>query len=161
MNAQRKSSLPTTPSTSPVIRRYGSPYALVNPGSRAENVLALVEQVIHAPLPENYREIDDIVRKSEGDPRRAAALGRARQRLAVRVDDAAQMPTLASLRLRAGLSQAKLVELLGNSQSSYSLVESGRRTDILMSTFEKLVEILRVSRDELAVALKNTHSQTS
>ncbi len=161
MNAQSKSSLPTTPSTSPVIKRYGSPWALVNPGSRAENVLAIVERVVHAPLPAGYREIDDVVRKSESNPRRAAVLARARQRLANRVEVAAQKPTLASLRLKAGLSQAKVAELLGNSQSSYSLIESGRRADILLSTFERLIQILHVSRDKLAAALKNGQERTS
>jgi DNA-binding XRE family transcriptional regulator len=160
MNARNKSSPPTTPSTFPVIKRYGSPYALVNPGSRAENVIEIVERVVHAPLPAGYREIDDVVRKSESNPHRAAVLARARQRLANQVEDAAKKPTLASLRLKAGLSQAKVAELLGNSQSSYSLIESGRRADILHSTFEKLIPILHVSRDELATALKESQEKT-
>ena len=53
-----------------------------------------------------------------------------------------------------------LAELLGNSQSSYSLIESGRRADILHSTFEKLIQILHVTRDELAAALKNNQERT-
>lgn len=160
MSAQKKSSLPTTLSTSPVIKRYGSPFALVNPGTRAENVLAIVERVVHAPLPATYQEIDEVVAAHEQDARRAAALARARQRLSAQIETAAQKPTLASLRLKAGLSQAALAKLLGNSQSSYSLIESGRR-DILLSTFEKLTEILNVSRDELAAALKNTTEKKS
>lgn len=159
MNAQSKSSPPTTPSIFPVIKRYGSPYALVNPGSKADNVLSIVERVVHAPLPVGYREIDDIVRARESNPRHAAALARARQRLATHVEDVAQKPTVASLRLKAGLSQAKVAELLGNSQSSYSLIESGRRADILHSTFEKLVVIFQVSRDKLADALDNTQEK--
>lgn len=157
MNAQKKSSLPTTHSTSPVIKRYGSPYALVNPGTSAENVLAIVERVVHAPLPAGYREIDDIVRTRENNPRHSAALARARQRLAMHIDEA-QKTTLASLRLKAGLSQARIAELLGNSQSGYSLIESGRR-DILYSTFEKLIALLHVSRDELAGAIANSQEQ--
>jgi DNA-binding XRE family transcriptional regulator len=160
MNDQGKSSLPTTSSTFPIIKRYGTPYALVNPGSRAENVLAIVEHVVHAPLPAEYREIDDVVRKNESNPRRAVALARARQRLAKQVEDVAQKSTLASLRLKAGLSQSKVAELLGNSQSGYSLIESGRRADIFLSTFEKLIQILHISRDDLATALKNTQEKT-
>ena len=136
MTVQNKSSLPTTPSPFPVIKRYGSPYALVNPETRAENVIVIVERVVHAPLPSGYREIDDLVRTRENNPRYASALVRARQRLATQVEDAAQKTTVASLRLKAGFSQAKVAELLGNSQSSYSLIESGRRADILHSTFE-------------------------
>ena len=161
MNAQNKSSLPTTPSTSPVISRVVYPFNVVNPGSRADNVLAIVASVVHAPLPNGYREIDDIVRTRENNASHASALARARQRLAKHVEDVAQNTTVASLRLKAGLSQAKIAELLGNSQSSYSLIESGRRTDILFSTFEKLATILHVSRDELALALKSTQEKAS
>ena len=159
MNAHSKSSQLTTTSTSPVIKRYGSPYALVNPGSKADNVLSIVENIVHAPLPVGYREIDDIVRAHESNPRHAAALARARQRLATHIEDVTQKPTVASLRMKAGLSQAKVAELLGNSQSSYSLIESGRRTDILRSTFEKLIVIFQVSRDKLADALDNTQKK--
>ena len=161
MNVQNKSSLPTTPSTFPVIKRYGSPYALINPETRAENVVVIVECVVHAPLPSDYREIDDLVRTRESNPRYASALVRARQRLATQVEDEAQKTSVASLRLKAGFSQAKVAELLGNSQSSYSLIESGRRADILHSTFEKLIDIFQVSRDELAAALKNTQEKAS
>jgi DNA-binding XRE family transcriptional regulator len=161
MNAQNKSSLPTTSSTSPAIKRYVYPYDVVNPGTRAENVLAIVERVIHAPLPAGYREIDDVVRARENNPRHASALARARQRLATQVEEVTQKTTVASLRLKAGMSQAKVAELLGNSQSSYSLIESGRRADIFLSTFEKLTDIFQVSRDELAASLKNTQEKAS
>lgn len=124
-------------------------------------MLAIVERVIHAPLPACYTEVDDVVRDSEADSRRAAALVRARQRLAVQLTEAESKTTLSTLRLRAGLSQAKVAELLGNSQSSYSMIESGRRGDVLHSTFEKLVEIFGVSRDELADALKNIQESRS
>lgn len=156
MIVQNKSSLPTTPSTSPVTRRFVYAYGVVNPGSKAENVLSIVERVVHAPLPAGYTEIDDIVSARENNPRRTSALSRARQRLAIHVKDEAQNPTIASLRLSVGFSQAKVAELLGNSQSSYSLIESGRRADILFSTFEKLSSIFQVSRDTLASALENS-----
>ena len=160
MNVQNKSSPLTTPSTSPVTKRNVFPFNVVNPGSRADNVLVIVASVVHAQLPPGYREIDDIVRTRESNTSHASALARARQRLAAHVEDDAQMTTVASLRLKAGLSQARIAELLGNSQSSYSLIESGRR-DILHSTFEKLAAILLVSRDELAAALKNTQQKAS
>jgi DNA-binding XRE family transcriptional regulator len=158
MIVQNKSSQLTTPSTSPVIKRLVFPFDQVNPGSKTNNVLAIVDSIVYAPLPDGYREINDVISTHERDVGRAAALARARQRLSERVD-AAQKPTVAVLRLKAGLSQAKIAELLGNSQSSYSLIESGRR-DILHSTFEKLTEILHVSRDELAMAIKNTQERS-
>lgn len=161
MNAQNRSSQPTTRSTSPVIRVDVGPYSAVNPASDAPNVTAITQHVVHAPLPAGFTEIDDIIRESESDPQRAAALARARQRLAAQLESSPPRPTVAYLRLRAGLSQSKIAELLGNSQSSYSLIESGKRADIYFTTFEKLVQILSVSRDELAAALKNTQDKLS
>ena len=119
----------------------------MNPGSKAENVLAIVDQVIHAAVPAGYRELDDVIRESESIPRRAAALARARVRLAAQVENVDQKATIASMRLKSGLSQARVAELLGNSQSGYSLIESGKRGDVLLSTFERLVEIFGVTRD--------------
>jgi len=161
MNAQNKSSQPTTPSTSPVVRIVVGPYSAVNPESDAQNVIAIIQHVVHAPLPAGYTEIDDLIRESESDPQHAAALARARQRLAAQLESSPPRPTIAYLRLKAGLSQAKVAELLGNSQSSYSLIESGKRSEIYLATFEKLVQIFGVSRDELAAALKNTQDRTS
>lgn len=131
----------------------------MNPGSKAENVLAIVEQVIHAPVPAGYRELGDVIRDRESNPRRAAALARARVRLAAQVAEVDQKETIASLRLKAGLSQAKVAELLGNSQSGYSMIESGKRGDILLSTFERLVDVFGVTRDGLATAIKNTQEK--
>lgn len=159
--AHNKSSLPTTPSTFPVIKRYGTPYALVNPGSKAENVLAIVDQVMHAVVPAGYRELDDVIRDSESNPRRAAARARARLRLAAQVANVDRKATIASMRLKSGLSQAKVAELLGNSQSGYSMIESGKRGDVLLSTFERLVEIFGVTREELAEAIKNSQEKIS
>jgi DNA-binding transcriptional regulator YiaG len=122
-------------------------------------VIAIVEQVIHAPIPAGYTEIGEVVQKSEANPRRAEALARARKRLASQFEETEQKITLSSLRLRSGLSQAQVADLLGNSQSSYSMIESGKRSDIFHSTFERLVEIFGVSRDQLAEAFKNTQEK--
>jgi len=161
MNALSKSLLPTTPSTSPETKRFVVPFALVNPETKAENVYAFVDQVVHAPIPAGYREIDEVIRDREANPRRAAALERARQRLAEKASGEAQSVTLAQLRLRKGMSQSKVAELLGNSQSSYSLIESGRRPDILRSTFKRLAEIFDVSLAELDEAIENTAERQS
>ena len=123
--------------------------------------MAIVQQVVHAPLPTGYREIDDIIRGSENDPRRAVALAQARKRIAEKIEAQVTGHSIATLRLKRGLSQSKVAEMLGNSQSSYSLIESGRRADMLHSTFEKLADILQVSRDELAGAIQNTQVKLS
>lgn len=159
MNAQKKSSLLTTPSTSPVVKRVATPYSEVNPESSAQNVVVIEDRVFHAPLHQDFTEIDDVIGEGERDARRSATLARARQRLAKQLETQPLRATLAYLRLKAGMSQSKVAESLGNSQSSYSLIESGRR-EIMFATFEKLVEILQVSRDELANAIKNSREKT-
>lgn len=154
MNGLQKFSLPTTSSKSHVFEIRSLEYDVVVPKSGEGNVIAMYGSHVHAPLPPGYRELSDMTQDHEKIPKRAAALARARQRLAARVFDQ-QTVTLASLRLQAGLSQAKLADLLGNSQPSYSLIESGKR-EIMHATFERLHEILNVSRDTLAEALRNS-----
>ena len=109
------------------------------------------------PLSQGFKEIGEIVNSFEHDTSRAEMLAKARKRFAQTCNDVGMPLTIASLRLRSGLSQTKVALLLGNSQSSYSLIEAGQR-EMLYKTFEKLVDIFQVSRDELAQAIKNTKS---
>lgn len=109
------------------------------------------------PLSQGFKESGEIVNSFEHDPSRAEMLAKARKRFAQTCNDVGMPLTIASLRLRSGLSQTKVALLLGNSQSSYSLIEAGQR-EMLYKTFEKLVDIFQVSRDELAQAIKNTKS---
>jgi ribosome-binding protein aMBF1 (putative translation factor) len=112
---------------------------------------------VHAPLPAGYVEIDDVIKRSEVNPRRAAALVRARARLAEQMDASGPV-TLASLRLRSGLSQAALADRIKNSQPSYSKIEAGK-SDVHFSTMEKLSEALGVGIEEIARAIKETKGQ--
>jgi DNA-binding XRE family transcriptional regulator len=105
-----------------------------------------------------FKALEDVVKKHEAIPSRAEALARARQKIAMQLTSDEKPTTLAELRLRAGYSQSKLALAIGNSQPSYSLIEMGRH-DIMFTTFEKLVNILGVTRDELAQAVKNTKQQ--
>jgi len=159
MNVQKKSLPHTKTSVYPVTKRFGSPYFEINPGTEANNVIFISERVISEPLPQGYTEIDEVIAKSENNPRRAAALSRARERLAVRLNESGAPVTLASLRLRAGLSQSKVASLIGNSQSSYSLIESGQRGDIFLSTSKKLASLYGVSLDEIDQALENSKQE--
>lgn len=159
MNAQKKSLPHTRTSAYPVTRRFGFPYSEVNPGTEATNVMVIVDRVIYAPLPHGFTEIDDVVAKSENNPRRAAALARARGRIAEKLNESGAPVTLASLRLRAGLSQSKVASSIGNSQSSYSLIESGQRGDIFLSTTKKLATLFGVSLDEIDQAIENSKQE--
>ena len=160
MSALKKSLLQTKTSAYPVNKRFGFPHSEINPSTEASNVMFIVDSVISEYLPSAYTEIDDVIAKSERNPQRAAALARARGRMAEKLNESGAPVTLASLRLRAGLSQAKVASLIGNSQSSYSLIESGQRGDIFLSTSKKLASLFGVSLDEIDAAIENSKQRT-
>ncbi len=152
----RKSLLHTTTSAYPVTRRFGFPNSEVNPGTESSNLIFIVGVVISEHLPSAFTEIVDVIAKSKSIPRRAAALARARGRVAAKLNESRAPVTLASLRLRAGLSQAKVASLIGKSQSSYSFIESGLRGDIFLSTSKRLASLFGVSLDEIDEAIENS-----
>ena len=160
MNALKKSLLQTKTSAYPVNKRFGFPHSEINPSTEVSNVMFIVDCVISEYLPSAYTEIDDVIAKSERNPQRAAALARARGRMAAKLNESGAPVTLASLRLRAGLSQATVASLIGNSQSSYSLIESGQRGDIFLSTSKKLASLFGVSLDEIDAAIENSKQRT-
>lgn len=147
-------SLPlTATSTSPEFKRY-----ITQSPKSSGKVITIESAYVHSPLPSGYKEIDSLIQEREQNSTRAAALARARSRMADKLKSDGDV-NLSILRLRAGLSQHSLAEKIGNSQPSYSKIEAGR-TEIMFSTFEKLVEVLAVSRDELSLALKNTQKES-
>ena len=160
MSTLKKSLLQTKTSAYPVNKRFGFPHSEINPSTEASNVIVIVDCVISEYLPSAYTEIDDVIAKSERNPHRAAALARARGRMEEKLKESGAPVTLASLRLRAGLSQAKVASLIGNSQSSYSLIESGQRGDIFLSTSKKLASLFGVSLDEIDAAIENSKQRT-
>lgn len=117
-------------------------------------MITIEHHVVHAPLPAGYTEIEAVIGSREADSRRAAALTRARQRLAEQLANNGPL-TLAALRLRCGFSQATLAAKIGNSQPSYSKIESGS-VDVLLSTMEKLAHSLGVGIDQVAIAICNS-----
>jgi hypothetical protein len=59
----------------------------------------IVDSVISEHLPHAYTEIDDVITKSERNPKRAAALARARGRIAAKLNESGAPVSLAYLRL--------------------------------------------------------------
>lgn len=155
MKFQSESLSLTTPSTSPVTRTVIG--KLSSPTSGAAEIYSIEQHVVHAPLPAGYTEIDDVIASRNSNPRRAAALARARERLANQLD-ATGPTTLATLRLRCGFSQAALADMIGNSQPSYSKIEGGK-SDPQFTTLEKLAEALGISLEEVVRAFKTTREQ--
>lgn len=102
------------------------------------------------------KSVTELAAKYEADPRKAAALARAREKLADRLGRArgeATAATLAQLRLQKGLSQTRLAEILGLKQPYVARVERGEE-NLTMSTMENFAAALGVAPPEfLAAAL--------
>ena len=109
---------------------------------------------------DEFQSLDQVISYYASSSKHAKALANARKRVAHSMRKSDMPITIAMLRMQQGLSQSQVATLLGNSQSSYSLIESGQR-DMLHKTFEKLITILRVSRDELAKAIEQTKQLTN
>ena len=99
MNALRKSLLQTKTSAYPVNKRFGFTHSEINPSTDTSNVMFIVDSVIYEHLHRAYTEIDDVIAKSERNPKRAAALARARGRIAAKLNESGPPVTLDSLRL--------------------------------------------------------------
>lgn len=121
-------------------------------------VFYLEAKCIFADLPDDFIDIDEFITAESRDISVASQLIEARKSMGELL--AKTHITLAQLRLSAGLSQSDLAEKLGNSQSGYSMIESGKR-EPSFRTQEKLVSILGVSRDLLAQAINNTLEKVS
>ena len=148
---QNESSLLTRTSVSPEFKRFFTN----TPGpTSGGDVIRIESSFVHAPLPEQYKEIEEVIANQQRNSKRVAALARARQRLSEKAIVDGKV-TLTSLRLQAGLSQAALAEKIGNSQPSYSKIESGK-TEAMFSTYEALISALGVTRDMLTESLNNT-----
>jgi ribosome-binding protein aMBF1 (putative translation factor) len=98
--------------------------------------------------------IAEFIKQREKNPAKAAALARARERLAARIGDSAQF-SLTTLRLSKGISQSKLAELLDTQQPYIARLEKGD-VDVMFSTIEKLAKALNVSIGEVAEAVRAT-----
>lgn len=113
--------------------------------------------VVHPPQPAAFRSIEDRAAELEHNPKRAAALAKARQRLAKTVHPDAP---LAALRMSRGLSQRALAERLGTSQSRLSRIEAGL-DDPRLSTVRKLADALVVDINTIEQAILARREMTS
>jgi ribosome-binding protein aMBF1 (putative translation factor) len=81
--------------------------------------------VVHPPQRPGWRAMSERIAELDHDPRRAKALAEARRKMA---EELYPSHSLASLRLKKGLSQTELARRIGASQSWLSRIEAG--TDI-------------------------------
>ena len=90
------------------------------------------------------------------DPRKLAALQRARRRIAQELDDRSAF-SITKLRLNAGLSQAELASMMGTQQPAIARLEKGQ-TEPQISTIERLAEVFGVPPEKVFNAFISTRS---
>jgi DNA-binding transcriptional regulator YiaG len=100
--------------------------------------------------------IQDLAAERDADPRKSAAMDRARRRHALSLEDSPAF-SLAALRLSKGLSQTKLAHLMGVQQPYVARIEKGE-DDLKTSTIEKFAVALGVSEIEVFKAIHATRS---
>lgn len=84
------------------------------------------------------RSISSLIAEREKDPRKAAALARARKKISRLMDKGTQ--PIASLRLAKGMSQQQLADAMGVKQPYIARIERGE--DVKMSTIANLAKAL-------------------
>lgn len=102
-------------------------------------------------VPAKTRAISDLARDWERHPTRRSALALARNRIADLSENAGDV-TIRALRLRAGLSQANVAELIGTVQPHIARIEGGT-VQPTMETCRKLAKIYRVDLNAIDRAL--------
>lgn len=88
------------------------------------------------------------------DPKKAAALQRARRRIAKELDENSEF-SIAKLRLNAGLSQAELAAMMGTQQPAIARLEKGQ-IEPQLSTIQKLAEAFGVPPETVLKAFIST-----
>ena len=106
-------------------------------------------RALEAPLPQGYASISELTKRFEREPKKKSAIAKARGWLA---DYSNEGPTLRTLRLKKGLSQASLGEQVGMTQAHIARLESGR-CDAQITTVVRLASALGVKPAVLFKAL--------
>lgn len=94
-----------------------------------------------------------MVAAHESNPRRAAAIRRARQRLAEHLETAGAGQTLGAMRLAKGLSQTQLANTVGVMQPYIARLETGKESNPKARIIKKLRVALGVTADQILDAL--------
>ena len=150
MNAPRESWPLTTNLESQATERAVHGIAPLPSSGRVN--LSIVTVGPHIPLPPRYAEIGELVARTEQNPRRKAALARARIKLAD-TSYKANDQSIASIRLKKGWSQRDLAIAMGTSQPHIARIEAG--DDVRISTVLNLAPALKIAPLEVFAAMTN------
>lgn len=111
-------------------------------------------------LPANTIPLDKLVEKYESDPKRRAALQRARSQLAESLDHS-QQKTLRTYRLEKGYSQAALAADISTTQAQIARIESGKQ-DVQIGTLVRFADALGLNPlDAIRAFLEQRNSQST
>lgn len=105
----------------------------------------VIEVALDEKWPAGYRSIEDVVADAELDPSKKAAVEKARRWAASTLYG--KEKSLRTLRLSKGLSQARLAQLMGTTQSQIARVENGE-VDVQVSTLTRLADALQVDETD-------------
>lgn len=110
-------------------------------------------------LPDGYVTIEEFVRQNEQDPERAAAFEEARKWVANSFYKDEQ-ESIRTLRLKKGLSQARLAALANTTQAHIARIETGS-TDCQVGTLQRIAKALGVDELLTIQAFLTTRAITS
>lgn len=151
MNGQKNSWLLTMNSESQTTEQLkGMGIAPLSSSPRDNLSIVTVGPLI--PMPPRHADIDTVVARAEQDPRRKAALARARKRLADSSYKGSKQ-AIAAIRLKRGWSQSDLSVAMGTSQPHVARIESGE--DVRISTVLNLATALQITAVEAFNAITN------
>jgi DNA-binding XRE family transcriptional regulator len=97
------------------------------------------------------RTISELIAERQNDPRKAAALMRARKKIAGIITS--EGVSIASLRLAKGMSQQQLADAMGVKQPYIARIERGE--DVKISTIVSLAKALGESTESVFKAMEN------
>ncbi len=111
-------------------------------------------------LPANTVPLDKLVAKYESDPKRRAALQKARAQIAESLDPN-QPKTLRTYRLERGYSQAALAADISTTQAQIARIESGKQ-DVQIGTLLRFAEALKLDPlDAIRAFLAQRNNQSA
>ena len=133
--------------------------------SNASSVTGLIYTQVTINLTEQQEDIhigqsiQDLTAERAMDPRKAAALARARKRHSESIGDLPEF-ALAKLRLHKGLSQSQLAFVMGVSQPYIAKIERGE-DDLRASTIRKLALALEMDASTLFGLLETKETKSN
>lgn len=105
------------------------------------------------PQPKKGRTLSSFISDWTKDEEKSSALSEARTWLGNTVEISGEGETIKSLRLKRGLSQAQLAELMQTSQPHIARIEKGRDS-VTLETLCKLSEHLKADYNSIVHAIK-------